>query len=57
MANDVLLVYTELNKCFEINMDESDHHTRIIIRKWGKPIALYIQKLTGPQTRYTVTKN
>ena len=57
MAYDVLLVYTEQNKCFEIHMDESDHHPGIIIRKWGKSIDLYIQKLTGPQIRYTVTEN
>ena len=37
-------------------MDASDYQLGTVINQNSKPIALYSRKLTGPQTRYTVTE-
>ena len=52
---DTLLSYPDFNKRFDIHTNARDYHLGAVIIQHGKPIALCRRKLTGPQTRYTVT--
>ena len=56
VPRDTLLIYPNFNKRFDIHTYASEFHTGSVIIKYGKPIAFYIQKPTGPQQRYTVTE-
>ena len=56
VSQETLLSYLDLNKRFDIYMDASDYRLGTVINQNSKPIALYSRKLTGPQTRYTVTE-
>ena len=53
-AQDTLLSYLDFNKCFDIHADASDYQLGVVISQNGKPLAFYSQKLTVPQTRYTL---
>ena len=53
---DNSLIYTDFNKRFDIHMDASEFQLGAVIIQDGKTIALYSRRLTGPQTRYTVTE-
>ena len=55
VARDTLLIYPDFNKRFDIHMDASELQLGAVISQDGKPITFYGRKLTGPQTRYTVT--
>ena len=56
VAHDTLLSYPYFNKKIDIHTDASDYQIGAVIIQEGKPIALYIHKLTGPQTQYMVTE-
>ena len=55
VSQDTLLEYRDLNRHFDIHTDASDYQLGEVIIQNGKPISFRIQKLTGPQTRYTLT--
>ena len=54
---DTLLAYPDFNKRFDIHTGATNYQLGSVIIQNVKPIALYIQKLIGPKTRYTVTEN
>ena len=54
--HDTLLAYLYFNKFFDIHTDARNYQLGEVISQGGKPIVFYIHKLTGPQTRYTVTE-
>ena len=56
VSQDTLLAYPEFNKHFDIHMNARDYQLGSVISQNGKPIAFYRRKLTGLQTRYTVTE-
>ena len=56
IAHYTLLAYLHLNERFDIHTDANNYQLGVVIIYNGKPIALYSRKLTGLQTRYTVTK-
>ena len=57
VAHDTLLVYLYLNKHFYIHTYAINYQIGSVIIQEGKTITFYSLKLTGPQTRYTVTEN
>ena len=56
ISQDNLLSYPDLNIRFDIHTDHRNYQLGGVIRQNGKPIALYGQKLSVSQTRYTVTE-
>ena len=54
VARDTLLIYPDFNERFEIHTDTSRFQLVEAISYNSKPIAFYIHKLTGAQSRYTV---
>ena len=54
---DTLLIYPGFNKLFDIHTDASYFCLVAVIIQDVKPIAFYRRKLTGLQTRCTVTGN
>ena len=57
VAHSTLLSYPEFNKSFDIHTYSSGYQIGAMFIQEGKPIALYICKLTWLQTRYMVTEN
>ena len=53
---DTLLAYPDFYKRFDIHMNARYCQIVALIIQKVKPIVLYSHKLTGPQTRYTVTE-
>ena len=53
---NTLLAYTYFNELFDIHKDDSNYQLGGVIIQSDKPFAFYLRKLTGPQTRYTVTE-
>ena len=51
-----MLAYPDFSKRFDIHTDSSDYQLGAVISQEGKPIAFYSRKLSGAQTRYTVTE-
>ena len=56
VSQDNLLAYPDFNKLFDIHTDAIDYQLGAVISQNVKLIAFYSRKLTGPQTRYTVTE-
>ena len=56
VSQDILLAYPDFNECFDIHRDARDYQLGAVIIQNGRPIYFYSRKLTGPQTRYTVTE-
>ena len=56
VSQDNLLAYLDFNQRFDMHTDASDYQLGPVIIHNRKPITFYIRKLTGPQTRYTVTE-
>ena len=56
MVNDTLLTYPDFNEEFRIHADASKFQLGAVISQKGKPIALYVRKLTDAQKRYIVTE-
>ena len=55
-AHNTLFTYPDFNKCFDINMVDSEYQLVSVIGQYWKPISFYSCKLTGPQAWYTVMK-
>ena len=56
-ARNTLLIYPDFNARFDIHTYASDFKLGAEMIQEGKPISLYRRKLTGAQSRYTVTEN
>ena len=56
VVHDTLLTYPYLNKRFDIHTGASEFQLGAVISQDRKPTASYSRKLTGQQTRYTVTE-
>ena len=56
VSQDTVLAYPDFNRSFDIHMDASDYQLGSVISRNSKPIVFHSQKLTGPQTRYTLTE-
>ena len=56
LAEEILIVLKNSNKHFDIHKYGINHQLGAVISQENKPIAFYSQKLTGTQTRYTVTE-
>ena len=56
VSQDTLLLYPDFNQRFDIHTYVRNYHLGAVISQNGKPIPFYSRKLTGPQTRYTVTE-
>ena len=56
VARDVLSAYPDFNEEFKIYTDAINFQLVTVIIQNGKPIALYIGKLTGEQMSYTTTE-
>ena len=57
VTHNTLFAYPDFNKSSSIHTYYSGYQIGEFISHDGKPIALYIRKLTGPQTHYKVTEN
>ena len=57
VVRDTSLVYLDFNKGLDIHTYDSDFHIGAVINQYGKPTTIYSSKLTGPQKRFTLTKN
>ena len=57
VSQNTLLSYPDFNTRFDIHIYARDYQLGAVIIQNGKPIVFYGQKLTGPQTMYTVTEN
>ena len=51
-----MLAYPDFTQRFDLHTDTSDYQLGAVISQKGRPIAFYSRKLTGAQTRYTVTE-
>jgi RNase H-like domain found in reverse transcriptase/Integrase zinc binding domain/Reverse transcriptase (RNA-dependent DNA polymerase) len=56
LARQISLIYPDYSRPFHIYTDASKLQLGAIVTQDKKPIAFYSRKLTGPQTRYTVTE-
>jgi hypothetical protein len=56
MGREVLLVYPDFEKPFEIHTDASDYQMGAVLHQEGKPIAFYSKKLNNQQKKYTTTE-
>ncbi len=55
-TKEVLLAYPDFTKPFDIYTDASTKQLGAVITQDNRPIAFFSQKLSGPQSKYTVTK-
>jgi hypothetical protein len=56
IAKDVVLAYPDYSKVFEIYTDASSKQLGAVITQDNRPIALFGQKLSDAQRKYSVTK-
>jgi hypothetical protein len=56
IAKDVILVYPDYSKVFEIYTDASSKQLGAVITQNNRPIAFFSQKLSNTQRKYSVTK-
>jgi hypothetical protein len=56
IAKEVVLAYPDFLKPFEIYTDASTKHLGAVITQENRPIAFFSRKLSGAQSKYTVTK-
>jgi hypothetical protein len=55
-AKRIMLAYPDFNQKFKVYTDASNLQLGSVITQGGRPIAFFSRKLTGAQTRYTVTE-
>jgi hypothetical protein len=56
IAKEVVLTYLDFTKPFEIYTDASTKQLGAVITQDNRPIAFFSRKLSGAQSKYTVTK-
>jgi hypothetical protein len=56
IVKELVLAYPHFTKPFEIYTDASTKQLGTVITQENRPIALFSQKLSGAQSKYTVTK-
>ena len=56
IAKDVVLAYLDFTKPFDIYTDTSTKQLGSVITQDNRPIAFFSRKLSGAQSKYTVTK-
>jgi hypothetical protein len=56
IAKEVVLAYPDFTKPFEIYTDASTKQLGAVITQDNRPIAFFSRKLSGAQSKYTVTK-
>jgi len=56
LSKEVLLVYPNFDKEFQIHTDASETQLGAVISQDGKPIAFYSRKLSSTQQRHTTTE-
>jgi len=53
-AKDVMLVYPDHNKPFDVETDASDYQLGAVIKQNDKPVAYYSRKLNSAQRNYKI---
>jgi len=56
IARDVILAYPDFSKTFDIYTDSSLRQLGAVIVQNNRPIAFFSRKLTGTQTKYSITE-
>jgi hypothetical protein len=56
IVKEVVLAYPDFSKPFEIYTDASTKQLGAVITQENWPIVFFSQKLSGAQSKYTVTK-
>ncbi len=56
IAKEVVLAYPDFTKPFDIYTDASTKQLGAVITQGNRPIAFFSRKLSGAQSKYTVTK-
>jgi hypothetical protein len=56
IAKEVVLVYPDFTKPFEVYTDASTKKLGAVITQENRPIAFFSRKLSGTQSKYSVTK-
>jgi hypothetical protein len=56
IAKEVVLAYPDFTKPFDIHTDTSTKQLGSVITQENRPIAFFSRKLSGAQSKYTVTE-
>jgi hypothetical protein len=56
IAEEVALAYPDFTKPFDIYTDASTKQLGVVITQDNRPIAFFSRKLSGVQSKYTITK-